>query len=52
MLEKEAALLKGAEESQVVGSKCKGVADRDEEVQRPSKKFRGKQQRKYRGGPQ
>ena len=46
MLEEEAALLKGAEGSQVVGSKCKEVATGDEEGRRPSKKARGK----YRGG--
>ena len=50
MLEEEAALLKGAEESQVAGSKCKKIATRDEEGQWPSKKFRGKQQGKYYGG--
>ena len=42
VLEEEAALLEGAERSQVVGSKCKEVATRDEEVQRPSKKARGR----------
>jgi len=50
VLEEEAALLEGAEGSQVTGSKHKEVATRDEEVQRPSKKVRGKQLGKYRGG--
>ena len=50
MLEKEAALLEGAEESQVTESKRKEVATRDEEEQWPSKKARGKQPGKYRGG--
>ena len=38
VLEEEAALLEGAERSQVVGSKRKEVATGDEEGQRPSKK--------------
>ena len=42
MLEEEAALLEGAEGSQVAGSKHKEVAAGDEEEQRPSKKARGK----------
>ena len=46
MLEEEAALLEGAEGSQVTGSKHKKVAAGDEEGQWPSKKARGK----YRGG--
>jgi len=46
MLEEEAVLLEGAEESQVAGSKRKEVATGDEEGRRPSKKARGK----YRGG--
>ena len=50
MLEEEAALLEGAEGSQVAGSKCKEVATGDEEVQRPSKKARGKQSGKYHRG--
>jgi len=50
VLEEEATLLEGAEGSQVAGSKCKEVAARDEEVQRPSKKARGKQPGKYRRG--
>jgi len=50
VLEEEAALLEGAEGSQVVGSKHKEITARDEEVQRPSKKVRGKQPGKYRGG--
>ena len=33
VLEEEAALLEGAEGSQVVGSKCKEIATRDEEEQ-------------------
>ena len=48
MLEKETALLKGAEGSQVAGSKQKKVTARDEDVQWPSKKARGKQPGKYR----
>jgi len=47
VLEEEAALLEGAEGSQIAGSKRKEVAARDEEVQRPSKKARGKQLGKY-----
>jgi len=50
VLEKEAALLEGAEGSQIAGSKQKEVAAGDEEVQQPSKKARGKQPGKYRGG--
>jgi len=50
VLEEEAALLKGAEEFQVTGSKHKEVATRDEERQQPSKKAREKQLEKYRGG--
>jgi len=50
VLEEEAALLKGAKGSQVVGSKCKEVTTGDKEVQRPSKKARGKQLGKYHGG--
>jgi len=50
VLEKEAALLERAEESQVAGSKCKEIAAGDEEEQWPSKKARGKQPGKYRGG--
>ena len=50
MLEEEATLLEGAEGSQVMGSKCKEVATGDKEVQQPSKKARGKQPGKYRGG--
>ena len=38
VLEEEAALLEGAEGSQVAGSKCKEIAARDEEEQWPSKK--------------
>ena len=47
MLKEEATLLKGAEESQVMGSKQKEVAARDKKEQRPSKKARGKQPGKY-----
>ena len=50
MLEEEAALLEGAEGSQVVRSKHKEVAAGDEEVQWPSKKAKGKQPEKYYGG--
>jgi len=50
VLEEEAALLEGAKGSQVTGSKRKEVAARDEEVQQPSKKARGKQPGKYHGG--
>ena len=50
MLEEEAALLEGAEGSQVAGSKRKEVAARDKKVQQPSKKARGKQLGKYHGG--
>ena len=50
MLEEEAALLEGAEGSQVAGFKCKEVAARDKEGQWPFKKTRGKQPGKYCGG--
>ena len=50
VLEEEAALLEGAEGSQVAGSKRKEVAAGDEEEQRPSKKTRGKQLGKYHRG--
>jgi len=50
VLEEEAALLDEAEGSQVTGSKHKEVAARDEEVQWPSKKARGKQPGKYHRG--
>ena len=50
MLEEEAALLERAEGSQATGSKRKEVATGDEEEQWPSKKARGKQPGKYRGG--
>ena len=50
MLEKEATLLEEAERSQVVGSKYIEVAARNEEIQQPSKKARGKQPGKYRRG--
>ena len=47
VLEKEAALLERAEGSQVVESKCKEIATGDKEEQWPSKKAKGKQQKKY-----
>ena len=50
VLEEEAALLEGAEGSQVAGSKRKEVITGDGEEQRPSKKARGKQMGKYRRG--
>ncbi len=50
MLEEETALLERAEGSQVMGSKHKEVAARDEEGQWFSKKARGKQPGKYCGG--
>jgi len=50
VLEEEAALLEGAQGSQVAGSKRKEVAAGDKKVQWPSKKARGKQLRKYCGG--
>ena len=50
MLEEEAALLEGAEGSQVMGSKCKEIAAGGEEEQQPSKKARGKQPGKYHRG--
>jgi len=50
VLEEEAVLLEGAEGFQVAGSKRKEVATGDEEVQRPSKKARGKQPGKYHRG--
>ena len=49
VLEEEAALLEGAEGSQVMGSKHKKVTAGDEEEQQPSKKARGKQPGKYCG---
>ena len=49
MLEEEVTLLEGAKGSQVMGSKCKEVAIRDEKGQRPSKKTRGMQPGKYCG---
>jgi len=50
MLEKEATLLEGAEGSQITGFKHKEIAAGDKEEQWPSKKAKGKQQGKYRGG--
>jgi len=47
VLEEEATLLEGAKGSQVVRSKHKKVTARDEEMQQPSKKARGKQLGKY-----
>jgi len=43
MLEEEAALLEGAEGSQVMGSKCKEIATGDKKEQWSSKKAKGKQ---------
>jgi len=45
VLEEEAALLEGAEGSQIMGSKHKEVAAGDEKEQWPSKKARGKYRR-------
>ena len=50
VLEEEAALLERAERSQIVGSKCKEVTAGNEKEQWLSKKARGKQPEKYRGG--
>jgi len=50
VLEEEAALLEGAEGSQVAGSKRKEIAAGDEERQQHSKKSRGKQPGKYHRG--
>jgi len=50
VLEEEATLLEGAEGFQIVGSKYKKIAVRDEEGQWPSKKAKGRQQEKYHGG--
>jgi len=50
VLEEEATLLEGAEGSQVMGSKRKEIAAGDKEMQRPSKKARGKQPGKYHRG--
>jgi len=47
VLEKEAALLEGAEGSQVMGFKCKEIAAGNKKEQWPSKKAKGKQQGKY-----
>ena len=47
VLEKEAALLEGAEGSQVVGSKHKEITARDKKGQQPSKKAKERQQGKY-----
>jgi len=52
VLKEKATLLEGAEGSQVIGSKHKEVATRDEEEQRPFKKAREKQLGKYCGMPQ
>jgi len=49
VLEEEATLLEGTKGSQVIGSKHKEIAARDEEGQQPSKKTKGKQQEKYCG---
>ena len=50
VLEKEAALLKKAEGSQIMESKYKEIATRDEEGQQLPKKTKGRQQGKYHGG--
>jgi len=50
VLEEEAALLEGAQGSQVAGSKRKEVAAGDKKMQWLSKKARGKQLGKYCGG--
>ena len=50
ILEKEAALLESAEESQVTESKHKKVATGDKKGQRPSNKAKGKQQERYHRG--
>ena len=50
VLKEEAALLEGAERSQVAGSKCKEVAAGDKKGQWLTKKTRGKQPVKYHGG--
>ena len=50
MLEEEAALLEGAQGSQVAGSKHKEVAAGNKKVQWLSKKAREKQLGKYCGG--
>ena len=50
VLEEEATLSERAEGSQVVRSKYTEVATRNEEMQRPFKKARGKQLGKYRRG--
>ena len=50
VLEKETTLLEKAEGFQVMKSKHKEVATRDEEGQQPSKKAREKQPGKYHGG--
>jgi len=47
VLEEEATLLERAEGFQVMGSKCKKITARNEEVQQLSKKTRGKQSEKY-----
>jgi len=50
VLEEEAALLEGAEGSQITESKCKKITSKNKERQWPFKKARGKQQGKYHGG--
>ena len=47
MLEEEAALLKGAEESKVIGFKYKEITAGEEKEQQPSKKAKEKQHKKY-----
>jgi len=50
VLEEEVALLEDTEGSQVAGSKCKEIVSGDKERQQPSKKARGRQQKKYHRG--
>ena len=47
MLEEEATLLERVKGFQIIGSKCKDIAARNEERQQLFKKTRGKQLRKY-----
>ena len=49
MLEEEAALLEGAEGSQIVGSKHKEAPPGDDVDCQPSKKTKGKQPARYQG---
>ena len=47
VLVEDAALLEGAEGSQIIGSKYKEIASRDEKEQWSPKKAKGKQSEKY-----